>query len=918
MWDVVSFILGPIYEAVLEPVVSRFKGNRETFDKRLETLIDPERDFNAIYNETILTHFVKRRFRVYSPTDRQRNTTIRGIRSKIEETARYNLFLTGEAGMGKSIALKWLYLHARLKSPPEFLYAIDFQDCADMDAFFEAFSARLDKMEKGTAVFLDGLDELKCLHGTPEEFDRMAEYLNGRNSDKGGAHRFIISSRPEHFQFQNLSKRAGKLNASYRFYEILPLNRRETIGVCKAVKFLEKNEADALPSTRHFANKYPETVRKERKYLWSLRRYLSTVSRENSLLSMPLLCRYGYPVIREWLADPDGASGSTQAARIGKVLEYCIKWEYHDHEREHTDVSPGREKLNEYVTRVKGFLSALAGRATSDGDISRKDWEELRQQEQAREEWELNAAYCVLRESKHDNALCFTHEVFREFFLARFYASGQGDRESEKLAGLLRDNHEFAAMYAGLLITDADGLSRTVCASLLNAVKGSLSEKDRYARLANYARGALYTDFERNADDLPFTVQDFLRVFPRGSVLYMGREWNRENFGETLSDGILKILDAKDALELDKYRADKIAGEGAIRGVRLAQNTFYNLSTVFTCVDRGTEYEIFLTSKGGEVLSDEERRHLNDFKVRETIQNRKKEKRKWDELLLRTRRDYMIRFLGDQKRFWCLYWEGELYVYEDSTAMADLLNEVRKKEFSLFLNIFGNCQALNIRSIRNFRWIRTEDVCILLDGIFKGLELFEKNLEILSAVQWDVSLLKNPDFQRFSCGTFKECYFNTHAQNYVFLETLPTQSKETAVYDNILKSGKLDSRLPVSLEYFYYARYILSPETPAESPNNIYKLCTEALDEEERDLLHLHIGDEYLIMRYFLGDRFPPFGEWDNPRRFAEDTLPLCERYGHTSGAELRRRLLDDNEALTRSMERFHWIRDYVRDYIWI
>ena len=123
-----------------------------------------------------------------------------------------------------------------------------------------------------------------------------------------------------------------------------------------------------------------------------------------------------------------------------------------------------------------------------------------------------------------------------------------------------------------------------------------------------------------------------------------------------------------------------------------------------------------------------------------------------------------------------------------------------------------------------------------------------------------------------------------------------------------------------SLEDFYRARYLLFPEKP-ELPEDMdieEKRYLEALDDEERALLRLHIGDEYLITQYFLGITYYLLGERDAARHLAVETLPLCEQYGYLDGVELRRRLLDDRRKLVHSMERFQWIRDYVRNYLWI
>ena len=214
----------------LEKILSTFFSRRKEFDKRMQKLIQKERDANisnAKYNQAIFSHFVKRRFRDYD--DGTVKLTIRQILAQIEGIGWDNLFLTGVSGMGKTTALKWLYLHVKLEKSPIFLYAVDFKDCATLDDFLRALLkglsgkdyANLDDFlhipsegisnenKTKTVVFLDGLDELRCLRGVPEEFLLIAKFLKKLNSDEGGAYQFVISSRPEHFHFRQLSEVCG-------------------------------------------------------------------------------------------------------------------------------------------------------------------------------------------------------------------------------------------------------------------------------------------------------------------------------------------------------------------------------------------------------------------------------------------------------------------------------------------------------------------------------------------------------------------------------------------------------------------------------------------------------------------------------------------------------------------------------------
>lgn len=940
MWEVLKNFLEPILTSIRDALLARFgqsrkerKADEAQIKERLKQINkknqDSEnQDSETAYNEIILKHFVKRRFRAY--IGRKRTRSIRDILAKIEvESGPYALFLTGEPGMGKSTALKWLYLHAKLKEPPIFLRAIDFKDCANMDAFFQVLEAQLyqegaedakKRATKGAVIFLDGLDELKCVQGTSNEFTQILRHLNDYAKSNGKAHRFVISSRPEHFKFyRNLLKERIKDIPKPYVYEILPLNITEAIGVCKSVEVLaNKKEGSTDP---HFADKYPEKKGEEICYLFRLWRYLIKYHGKDALLSSPLLCRYAYQIVQEWSDDKSNGVGNTLTERIHKALERCIKWEYHDHRKESTRTGSGKAELKQYTKRVMDFLSNLAGRTTPDepeGKIPRKVWDKLRS---GKQEMELNAAYCVLREDKNEDALYFTHSVFYEFFLARFFASRRKYRESEQLRKLLKNNDNFAMMYVELLATVGDNLARHVCGSLQTTMIDTLplSKKEQYTQLARYAKGEMYSKFERNAEDSKFTVQDFLRVFPFGSVWYIGLEWNRFNF--SFSSGILKITH-EEFLKLIAYRPDKL---GDIRGVKLTQSGFYSLQVVFTYVNQKEEHEIAFRCSV-ECSSDEEKRNIYDPDVRANIEMCYEKCSKEEEILLRNRRDDAIRFLGERKQFWCLFWANELYVYEDSTSMAEVLKKMRKKRFDAFLYVYGNYRAFCGISPQTFRWIKTEAVSVSLNRTpVIGTEATRKEDNLISAVKQDANLVKNSDFQAISYATFLSYYHSTHVHNYIFSESLVEQTSEAAFSDSILLNSSFNY-LRNSLEKFYRMRYLPFPKASAEPwkrVDTLRKRYAEAMDEDERDLLRLHIGDEYLITHYFLGD-------WEAVRGFAEETLPLCERYNHPDGEKLRKILLADNsEELRRllfpdkeeelhPMARFQWIRDYVRNYIWI
>lgn len=93
-------------------VANKIKGKREEYERRLSVLADSLYDMSWEYNKTILNNFVQRKIRFYGG---QADTTIQAIKTEIEHPKNPRprpIILIGRAGIGKSTALKWLFLNS--------------------------------------------------------------------------------------------------------------------------------------------------------------------------------------------------------------------------------------------------------------------------------------------------------------------------------------------------------------------------------------------------------------------------------------------------------------------------------------------------------------------------------------------------------------------------------------------------------------------------------------------------------------------------------------------------------------------------------------------------------------------------------------------------------------------------------------
>ena len=231
---------------------------------------------------------------------------------------------------------------------------------------------------------------------------------------------------------------------------------------CKSIKKLY--QFDKKIGVSNFTNKWPSKEKRniffnEKEYLNILKKYLNVTKDANSLLNIPLLCRYAYQIICDWFESEQDSYNQiykTQSDKVKKVIECCIKWEFHDRYTYQTEGGTGDVFLNKYRDRIWNFLTDIAGIMDDDKFIEKDQW---MQAIKLREIQEINEAFCVLQEVKNKDEkekLCFAHNIFQNYFLARYYilmTKEERKKCEDQFIYILRSNSEFATMFIEQLIS---------------------------------------------------------------------------------------------------------------------------------------------------------------------------------------------------------------------------------------------------------------------------------------------------------------------------------------------------------------------------------------------------------------------------------------------------------------------------------
>lgn len=842
------------------------------------------------YNQIILKHFVKRNFTCYGS---KRTVGISKVLSEImyPRLAR-NIILTGKAGAGKSTALKWLFLHSHVKGYASlYLCAGMFDEYDTLTEVLERIGVIITKTDK-CIVFFDGLDELKCIKGTNDEFELFINFFNEKSkyTSKSSHYKFVISTRPEHFSFHKMiiKKNSKKPLDNYFVFEIQMLTQKESMKVCRSIEQLSK--FDEKENFSHFKDKWPSSSHNKEeisraKYLTLLKKYLKETSPEESLLASPLLCRYAYPIIREWNSQDKSKINkiySTQSTRIRFALESYIKWEFHDNCAYQTSGGEGGRLWTEYKQKVFAFLTQIAGIMGDKNAISKNLWES----EKLAEGISVNAAFCALQE-QDDKTLAFIHQSFLEFFLACYYAKATENRiKSNKstrkidfstLTRLLESNHMFCIMYVEQLSCSSNKLINKICTFMLEEVANNSFEN-----LAEFVCGNSWFTYRHGT---PFTVEEYLKVFPNGCVKYNGILIRDAILRELRLTGILEVTDTKDLLHC---KASEISKRIKIRGIKHApmywegfkhivrslhvvQNnvfitiggfweTSWSKEELFEILSR-SEFQKFLSSDSlsvNEILTDEILQLASMLKHKRDYENRMLE-----DGMLRSWMENIIGFMGEDKDYWCLFEKSTLYIFQkistNEKRLAILFNEGFCKNPNDYFSLYGSYRASTETKnelIEEGQFYKVENVIADFDAN-KYLSTEDNALRIFYSIHWkNIKLL----------------------------------SSTTDI--NQLSDAKRIARIVEMREIL-----------------EMYKDADSILAKEPNEKMTLYLSDERLITLYAMG-------KGEAMVQLAENTMELCQKYRHNIGKDFREFLMADDTCFTG--ESLELVRRFAREYIWL
>lgn len=864
-------------------VANKIKGKREEYERRLAILADSLYDMSWKYNKAILNNFVQRRVRFYGG---QTDITIQALKTEIEHPKHPRprpIILIGRAGIGKSTALKWLFLNSyTTKYEYVYLRASQFKDCSSLETVLAEIKKMLSGKEK-CIVFFDGLDELECVHGTTGELDLLLDFFDGRGDtySENANHRFVVSTRPEHFDFyQYFQRKQGNMGADrYQLYEFLPLTADEAFRVCKSIKKL--NQVDGQEPGAHFQDKWPSkdghSPLTERQYLRRLKQYLRQTDYRKSQLTSPLLCRYAYQVICEWepesQAEPN-AQYLSQSSSIRLTLEACIKWEFHDSYNFQAGGGEGKIQLEKYKKAVFDFLTDVAEQMGTDNDISKEQWLNIKMNKKLG----INSALCVLYENDYGR-YSFIHQSFQEYFLARcLVLRSRRSKIRNQLESLLKSNLEFALMYVEQMTEIGTALEKRVCKYILN-----LEAENKFERLLEYALGSRHFLWR---SDIPFSVEDYFRVFPNGVYRYAGIVFTMERLNKLKKTGILEIPEADYIVGRSLSDISKKIRITAIQMHQGINNAFIYTTTDFQCCCQKRICHVggywSITYNPDELLQilnrqllqrsiSKERLTSDEILYNEVISSAYQEKRRLDQerkskerFALRNWISQCVQFLGRKENYWCLFDGETLHTYqmipENESKIHALFQSGFQKHYINYLSLYGEYRAL------------TEEKEILLEEFsLRHIQNIQFAFDSSKSIRYDMNLVYK--------------YYIVHWKN---AQLFDRKRKKRSFF----QGNDQDQDI-------YLLREILETFENAEQD-------PEFLQSEK---LQLCYSDEHLITYYLMG-------EGDRMVELAENTMELCKKCRHEKGIWLRAFLINEDTMFNGAD--FEELQKFTNEYIWI
>lgn len=877
-------------------LISNGRNKKDTYARKVNLLSMPEVDINWQYNQIILKHFVMRRCRYYNS---QIGISLKKIKTEVENPSSFrNIILTGKAGVGKTTVLKWLYVNSYVrKCSYIYLTAKMFAGISSLEEVCEIIDSHL-TTDEPCIVFFDGLDELQCINGTSRDIEA---FLNFFEQKSGGVsskskNRFIISTRPEHFAFHSIfRKRQAKKNLDrYVVFEIMPLNYYEALDVCLSIKFF--SEFDREHDFSHFLDKWPYRKNStsnlyslsEINYKKQLKQYLSMEAKEtNFLLSTPLLCRYAYPIICDWTATENYSTSKikTLGGQIESALRSYIKWEFHDENNISTTSDEGIKILKEYSDEVFEFLTQVASLMNKNEFIGREQWGKLKLNYTN----SLNSTLCVLQENE-DGELVFVHRSFKNYFLSRYYIQKKLHKRKNKkvlktFVELINADLEFCVFYAEQFISVNTTLSNNVCKAIAETSPPEVG-KNITEIIVEYLSGNCTLFFK---NDFPFTIEQYLHVFPCGKVLYGGETFTLLRLQEIRRT---KILETDDPEYFVGCKLSKVTKNLNFSGIMYNSKytnefkvmissffLFFNGEIIgisgFTNYGKKMIFELIKIIER-EGLWDKFRaiqyRNLNatDFLINQILPlvQIEKENGNLAHLMIEHKKIYavissIIDFLGHEKNYWCFFDGSSLFVCEISTRNSPL-----------FSNFFF--KQLNVKNI---------DFCYSMLGSYIS-QTRDENISADSIAFVPVEkLISNSIFdfevkKIFDPRNLLNCYYNVHFENIRLINQ---------------KKSSLDLK---SRDYIMELNCI----------ENIYKTVEEILKEKFNEKLWLIISDEMLITYYFSEQN-------EKLTALASETLELCRVFRHDKGEQLRLLFINSNATFSDTVKSI--VEDYAKNNIW-
>lgn len=879
---------GKLVVEIGSAIVDAARNKRTLYNQKLECLCRHD-IMGWQYTEEMLKIFVKRKFTYYGTEE---CVNISKVKSEVEfQKLARNVIITGSAGSGKSTALKWLYMNSHIKNSSFlYLYARMFDECVSLQAVLDAVSEAIAHTDQ-CIIFFDGLDELKCIKGTADEFQVLVDFFSEKSSQEkkeGRCHRFVISTRPEHFSFHKMIRKKNfKKNLdNYIIYELQLLTPKETLKICKSIETLSMY--DRKNQFQHFVDKWPAPNKKghgmtKTQYLRHLKKYLKHTPQEQSLLTLPLLCRYAYPIICELSLQNHINTEqmiNRESAQIQYALTSYIKWEFHDTHIYQTAGGEGKELLTNYERRVHGFLSEIAGTMGIERYIAKQKWDKIRRAKKITG----NISFCVLQEYDSEN-MSFIHPLFKEFYLASYCVkvvernvrkrNFLSEKDVMHISTLLGSSSSVSLMYAEQLLKCNYYLIKNVCTYLLQTIV-----HDDLRQFAKYASGQARYIYAKEA---PFTIEEYLLVFPLGDVQYNDISFNISILNKLYSTGILKVESADSCLGCD---LSKISNNLTIKGVKCLGSGFKHTVREFKIFCNGDFINI-----GGYWQSNVTRQELNEILLHSRfryliesmditvnallrsdiirlimIEKRAKDAlRRSDEekTLVGWMRNF-IDLAGKDKNYWCMFDRGSLCVLqmtlENRPQMIELFRQGLSENKIDYVSLYGEYRAL------------TQPIDAIVE---EGKNYKTANISVDFDV--DIGKLEETD-------NALRTYYTIHWKNLKLFRKVSNNNRDFFKDD-------INSMIDV--------REVL----------DLYEAAEQFLEKSPNEKLTLYLSDERLFTFYIMG-------EGDQMVELAQETLELCKKYQHRKGEWFRKLLLSDDMRFTG--EDFEKIYAFARDYIWM